>query len=159
MAPAALPNTASHSTGTIMASERNEPSLMSGASSTQLLRGTQERAARARIGRNLSGTRAHLLTDDLEHRFGRGRHDRQARQRRVDIRTALHELFDDAILERVEAHDRKAPARCQHGQRRLKSARERRELIIDEDPQRLESTGRGMFPRLTRTSELAALVT
>ncbi len=38
------------------------------------------------------------------------RHDRQRRERRIELRLALHEALDQAILERMEADDREASA-------------------------------------------------
>src|SRR5450759_5541293 len=72
------------------------------------------------------------------------------RERRIDARATLHEAFDDAILERMKTDHREAPTGREHGKRSLKAACQRTQLIVDENAQRLKSTGGRVFARLAR---------
>ena len=55
-----------------------------------------------------------------------------------------HELFDDAVFERMERHNHQLAAFGQHGIGGLERALQLAQFVIDGDAQRLECAGRGV---------------
>ena len=62
-----------------------------------------------------------------------------ARGRTPAPRAAREELLDDAVLERVEGHDREPAAGLQHALGRGEAAQQLAELVVDGDAQGLET--------------------
>src|ERR1700683_3280696 len=147
MAPAALPSTPSHRTSTARVKERGELRFMR-APSGKPLGDAHQGAPRARIAGDFGRGGAHFLADDAQFGTRARRQYPQARTLLRRPRRALHEAFDKPVFERMKADDHKAPARGEHGERRIEASFQGAEFIVDEKPQRLKAARRRMLARL-----------
>ena len=112
---------------------------------SRLDRGAQPRRRRARVRRELGRARPDRpALDRAQLRLVAADADREVGRARAAALLLAQELLDDPVLERVERDHREPAARPEHLERRGQRRRERAELVVHRDPQRLEDALRGM---------------
>src|SRR5690606_38705040 len=108
--------------------------------SSQLLRHAHDRTARARIDLELGSRGILRFAEQLEARIELRHLYRQVARQVVGLalHLATHELLDDAILQRMETDHHQTAAHGERLQRRLETALEIAQLVVDMDAQALE---------------------
>ncbi len=108
---------------------------------------TQTRAPGSRVGGDLGvGRRDRWPGDETEARIASADADRQLGRADAAATLGLEEPLDDPVLERVVAEDDEAAPGSEEVEGGCQTGRQRVELLVDGDPQRLEDPGRGMRP-------------